>query len=250
MATQSVTQVLSQDLTCTFTNGNGTKTFHREGVRDGERTGTRTGSRVGTREGSRVGDREGIRTGTQTGVQTGTIAYDLDVEARKANQYTGFVLKGWKGQPVSSTVGAPAWNAASFGDWEFGDWSFAGEFVFAGTYSFDAAYTFGDATFEPISGTEWGDWDAAPGENPDDCLRSDNADKITDLSNVITPGAITGGAVVDGAISDGAVTAAGIVESAITEGAVSYGAITRGEVTKSGPAALFVNGKLLPAPAL
>ena len=37
--TQSATQVVSQDLTCKFTNGNGTKTFHRDGVRDGERTG-------------------------------------------------------------------------------------------------------------------------------------------------------------------------------------------------------------------
>ena len=52
-ATQTGTQTVSQDLTCTFTNGNGTKTFHREGVRDGERTGTRTGERVGSREGSR-----------------------------------------------------------------------------------------------------------------------------------------------------------------------------------------------------
>ena len=28
---------VSQDLTCDFTNGNGTKTFHRDGVREGDR---------------------------------------------------------------------------------------------------------------------------------------------------------------------------------------------------------------------
>ena len=27
-----------------------------------------------------------------------------------------------------------------------------------------------------MTGTEWGEWDALPGENPDDCLRSQNAD--------------------------------------------------------------------------
>jgi len=26
--------------------------------------------------------------------------------------------------------------------------------------------------------TTWGAWDELPGENPDDCLRSQNADKI------------------------------------------------------------------------
>ena len=56
-----------------------------------------------------------------------------------------------------------------------------------------------------VTGTEWGEWDALPGENPDDCLRSQNADNITQISNVITPGAITDGAITDGAITDGAI---------------------------------------------
>ena len=34
-------QVVGQDLTCTYTNGNGTKVFHRDGVRDGVREGNR-----------------------------------------------------------------------------------------------------------------------------------------------------------------------------------------------------------------
>ena len=42
--TQSGTRVVSQDLTCEFTNGNGTQTFHRDGVREGDRTGSREGS--------------------------------------------------------------------------------------------------------------------------------------------------------------------------------------------------------------
>ena len=99
-ATQVATQTVSQDLTCEFTNGNGTKTFHRDGERDGSRDGVRTGSREGTRDGSRDADRTGVRTGTQFGTQTGALAYDLDVEARKANQYTGFKLMGSKGTPA------------------------------------------------------------------------------------------------------------------------------------------------------
>jgi hypothetical protein len=113
---QSGTQVVSQNLTCTFTNGNGTKTFHR----DGERTGIREGSRIGTRDSVREGDRDGTRTGTQAGTQTGSLAYDLDVEARKAKQYTGFILKGWKGQPSYKETGTPVWNAPKFGEYTFG----------------------------------------------------------------------------------------------------------------------------------
>jgi hypothetical protein len=216
-------------------------------VRDGERTGTREGSRTGTRDGVRDGDRTGTRTGTQTGVQIGSLAYDLNVEARKANQYTGFILKGWKGTPTYTETGAPVWNAPTFGNWGFGGWSF-GAYSFADDYQFDGGYDFADWTdsdFEPVTGTEWGDWDALPGENPDDCLRSQNADKITQLSNVVTPGAITDGAIEDGAIEDGAITDGAITDGAITEGEITYGATTSGEVTVNGPAKVFVNNKPL-----
>jgi hypothetical protein len=241
--TQAATQVVSQDLTCTFTNGNGTKTFHRDGVRDGERTGTREGSRTGTREGIRDGERDGARTSTQCGVQTGSLAYDLDVDARKANQYTGFILKGWKGEPPYTETDARVWNTPTFGAWEFGDWGF-GPYQFGGDYQF-GGYTFGDDTFEPAVDAEWGEWDAAPGENPDDCLRSQNADHITEISNIVTPGLITDGVVTDGAITDGAVEDGAITEGAITEGDIAYGAITSGDVTPSGTAKVFVNGKAL-----
>ena len=240
--TQAGTQVVSQDLTCTYTNGNGTKTFHRDGVRDGERTGTRVGTRIGTREGVRTGDRDGIRTGTQSGTQTGSLAYALDVDARKANQYTGFILKGWSGEPAYTETGAPVWNAPAYDGWEFGGWNF-GAYQFDGAYEFIGGYSFSDWTdsnFEPVTGTEWGEWDALPGENPDDCLRSENADKITQVSNVVTPGAITDGDIADGAISDGAIS-----DGTITEGAIAYGDITSGAVTANGTAKVFVNGKAL-----
>ncbi|MER6976108.1 hypothetical protein [Streptomyces carpinensis] len=240
--TQVATQVVSQDLTCNYTNGNGTKTFHRDGVRDGERTGTRTVSHVGIREGSRDASREGTRTGSRTGVLTGTLGYDIDVEARKANQYTGFILNGWKGEP-SYAAGTTSWNSpASFGDWSFGDWSF-GNWSF-GDYKF-GDYQFGDYAFQPVTDVQWGAWDSAPGENPDDCLRSTNAGKITALSNVITPGAITEGAVTNGALVDGAITPDSISDGAITEGATTYGNIESGVRISSGPAKLFVNDKAL-----
>lgn len=222
--TQAGTLSMSQDLVCTFTNGSGTKTFHRDGVRDGERTGIREGSRIGTREGGRDGDRDGTRKGIQAGTQTGSLAYALDVEARKATQYTGFILKGWSGVPSYTATGAPVWNAPAFGGWEFGDWHF-GDYTF-GDYQFA-----GDYTFEPVTGTEWGEWDALPGENPDDCLRSQNADKITQISNDITAGAVTDGVVTDGAIADGVVPDGAIADGEITEGDIAYGTITPGAVT-------------------
>jgi hypothetical protein len=242
--TQVATQVVSQDLTCTFTNGNGTKTFHRDGVRDGDRTGTRTGERIGTREGNREVSHEGTRTGSRAGVFTGSLAYDLDVVARKsANQYTGFILQGWYGTPTYQG-GATSWDDPSFDDWKFDDWSFGG-YRFTGGYHF-GDYGFGDYTFEPIAGVEWGEWDAAPGENPDDCLRSSNADKITAISNVITPGAITDGAIADGVVTEGAIVPGSMTEGAITEGVTEYDAnIASGAVTHSGPAKLFVNGRPL-----
>jgi len=238
--TRAATQTMSQDLVCTFTNGNGTKTFHRDGVRDGDRTGTREGSRNGIREGSRDGERDGTRTGTQSGVQKGSIAYDLDVEARKSNQYTGFILNGWKGQSTY-TEGVTTWNAPVFGEYTFGDYSF-GAWSFSGDYSF-GEYEFG--AFKATGDVKWGEWDAAPGENPDDCLRSSNADKITAISNVVTPGAVTDGAVTDGVITDGAITPGAVTDGAVTDGAVTDGAVTSGAVTPNGPVQVFVNGKAL-----
>ena len=79
----------------------------------------------------------------------------------------------------------------------------------------------------------------APGENPDDCLRSQNADHITQISNVITDGAITDGAVTDGAITEGATDAGAVIGEYDVPGAITYGAITSGAVTNDGAAKLF-----------
>ena len=170
------------------------------------------------------------------------------MDPRKSNQYTGFSLKGWAGEPTYTETGAPVWNAPAYGDWKFGAaWSF-GDYQFNGEYQFKDDYKFGDYTFEPMTGVEWGEWDALPGENPDDCLRSQNADKITKISNVIDDnGAITPGEITDGAISDGEVEDGAVTEGGITEGDVSYGDITSGELTPNGPAKVFVNGKALAA---
>jgi hypothetical protein len=56
----------------------------------------------------RDGERDGTRTGTQTATQTGSLAYDIDVEVRKANPYTSFIVKGWIGQPSYTATGALA----------------------------------------------------------------------------------------------------------------------------------------------
>ncbi|MGH1563006.1 hypothetical protein [Mumia sp. DW29H23] len=232
LASQSATQTVTQDLTCTFTNGSGTKTFHREGVRGGERTGAREGVRVGVREGVRAGERDGVRTGVQSGKQVGSLASDLNVTDKKTGQYTGFNLKGFTGTTSYSTVGPQVWEAPELGAWEFGDYHFGayefGAASFAGDYAFSDAYT-----WEPVSVVEWGTWEnVVPGENPDDCLRSTNADKITQISDVITPGAITDGAITDGDVTDGPVTDGAISDGEVTPGAITaidpvgYGAIT------------------------
>ena len=191
-----------------------------------------------------VGTRDGERTGTRAGALSGALAYDLDVEARKSNQYTGFILKGWKGTQ-GYTEGATTYGDPSFGEYDFGNYAF-------GAYDF-GAYAFGeydfaewaDANFEPVTGTEWGEWDALPGENPDDCLRSQNADHITQISNVITPGAVTNGDITDGAITDGDITHGAITDGDITDGLITYGTVASGEVLPSGTALVSVNGKPL-----
>ena len=232
-ATQAATQVVGQDLTCEFTNGNGTVTFHRDGVRDGERTGTREGTREGERPATRLFERFGERTGTQAGTQTGSLASVLDVTDRKTGQYTGWNVKGFVGTPTYSEVGNPTFGGPTFGDYVFGDpqyrdWLFLGDFIF-GDFTATSDYTFEDG-----SGTEWGEWDAESGENPADCLRSQNADKITQISNVITPGAITDGVVTGGTTAIGGTTQGAIIGEYDVPQPIKHGAITAGDVTNVG----------------
>ena len=221
-----------------FTNGNGTKTFHRDGIRDGERTGTREGTRDGERAAMRLFERFGSRTGTQSGVQSGSIASDLSVTDKKTGQYTGWNLKGFTGTPAYTETGTPVWGEPTFGEYQFDapqyrDWMFLGDFAFG---EFTPS---GDYTFEDLTGTEWGEWDALPGENPDDCLRSQNADHITQIDNVVTPGAVTDGIVTDGAITSARPPRALSSVSTTCRSRSTYGEITTGDVTNNGLAKVF-----------
>ena len=79
----------------------------------------------------------------------------------------------------------------------------------------------------------------APGENPDDCLRSQNADHITQINNVVTPGAITDGAITPGDVVVGDTVPGISLGEYVVDGAIEYGAITPGAVTNDGAAKVF-----------
>ena len=98
-----------------------------------------------------------------------------------------------------------------------------------------------------MTGTEWGEWDALPGENPDDCLRSQNADHITQISNVVTPGAITDGVTERHRRRDHRRRDHRRRDHRRRDHRrhIAYGDITSGAVTANGTAKVFVNGKAL-----
>jgi hypothetical protein len=85
---------------------------------------------------------------------------------------------------------------------------------------------------------EWGGWDAAPGENPADCLRTDTIEGqpvVTDLVNHVTDGALTDGAITDGDVTSGdidenQVVPTGIVYSGnvVADGDIEYGPVVPG----------------------
>ncbi|MGY4645795.1 hypothetical protein [Cellulomonas sp. URHB0016] len=154
---QLASQTVSQDVTCTLVTGK--KSFHR----DGERAGVSDGTRAGTRAGSRAGALSGV------------LASDVAYEARKANQFTGFNLKGYAAGPSFTASGDVSWGAASYGDWSFGD------------------YTFGEVV--------WGGWEAEPGENPADCLGGNPG--VTDLTNDLVAHDPVAGLLLEGPASYG-----------------------------------------------
>lgn len=242
-ASQLVTVTLSEDLSCTIVNdnGNSTKTFHREGERNGVREGSRTGDREATREATRDGSRTGERTGTQTGLRSGSVVRGIDVEARKATQYTGFILKGWNGEPTYTETGTPTWETPKMGEWVTSAWSF-GNYSF-GDYSF-GGYDWNAPVLESESGIAWGDWVAEPGENPSSCLRQ--ADHVTDLVDIVTVGDVKGGAITNGAVVQGAILEGEVHEDGFVENDPTYGAIKVSAVTATGTATVFVNGKAIP----
>jgi hypothetical protein len=193
---QEASQALSQSVTQDATQA-GTQSVSQD-VTCTLATGQKTFHRDGERDGSRTGSHSGTRTGNRAGTLNGNISYTVAYEARKANQFTGFNLNGVTGQSTFVPSGAAVYGAPSWGDYAFGD------------------YTFGEVV--------WGGWDAAPGENPADCLGGNPG--VTDLVNDITKADPIGGAIIDGDIA--------------------YGATTNGALTSTGPAALYVNEKALP----
>ena len=160
-------------------------------------------------------------------------------------QYTGWFLKGLKGDPTT-TVNAPVWNAPQYNACEPTSAYGFGDYVFGNAEFGDAEYNFGDYTFASIDSVTWGEWDALPGENPDDCLRSQNADHITQISNIVTPGAITDGNIADRAITDGAIT-----DGDTAPGNVTYVLPVRtGPVTNVGAAKVFATYTPTTGPAI
>jgi hypothetical protein len=113
-ATQAVTQAASQTASQTtsqsFTfyvscnTAEGKKMFYREGNRSGVTTATREG------------DREGERAGTLSGA----ISSALDGDPRQTNgqnQFTGFILKGFKGTTTFTASGDTVYEEPTFGEW-------------------------------------------------------------------------------------------------------------------------------------
>jgi hypothetical protein len=233
---QAGTQDVSWLLSCTYQGKS--KVFHNYGTRNGTREGSRNVSREVSRDVTRDVSRSGSRTGSRAGVITGSIAASIAGDPRQTkgqNQFTGFNLKGLT--VTGSTTDPAQWNAPVMNDdftssdaWT-GTWS-GGTYVPSGdgAYTFTTGYTFGDV--------EWSGWDAAPGENPADCLRTDTPQgvpAVTDLVNVVTDGTIHDGAITDGAYTDGAIAGNEVIPTGVlysgnvvANGAIAYGPVVAG----------------------
>ncbi len=125
VVSQAGTQAVTETLSCTKTTGNVEQRF-RTGTRDGEAIGERSATRTAEREATRGGARDGSRTGSRDGTLSGSIKSAVDVTNRKTGQWTGWFLNGYNGSPVFVASGPEEFNAPSFGEWGFGNWSFDG----------------------------------------------------------------------------------------------------------------------------
>jgi hypothetical protein len=149
VVTEHATQSAHRVLSCTVTVG---------GVKN-----PRVFQGDGTRDGIKTGSREGNRTGDRVGTLDGMLAASIDANARKTGQWTGWNLKGLPSAPLFTATGVEHFEAP--------------EYL---APSFTGGYVFGDV--------EWSGWQAEPGTNPADCLRSANGAEIDDLSDVTTYG--------------------------------------------------------------
>jgi hypothetical protein len=241
---QSARQAVSQDVTCLLDNNK------NHGSRDGFRDGSRTGSRPGLREGSRETTRDllrtGVRTGSRAGALSGSLLSVLDGLPRSGpNQFTGFILKGYKSVPAFSATGTPQWGAPVYDSQTLVDTA-PGPYLW-GDYSFgDPAYTAGFTFQDPADGS-YGDWNADPNENPAACL-SPGDPHVTELQISYTYGAITEGGVTDGAQHDGPIDEDPAVypDAVVWSDHVDYGDTVPGAVTATGATrvtATFTPGK-------
>ena len=249
VGTQSLTQESTETLSCFKTNGAAVQQT-RSGVKTGDRTAERQGTRSGTRFGTRDAERTGTRAGTKPGVFSGVLNSTVAYEARKSNQYTGFILNGYKADPVFDGSGGIAWGEPQFVDdfGGFGAWTFD-EPVFTDGYTFGAYGSFGPASFGPIVwDADWSTGDT--NADPDVCLKADGT-----LGNNIDPASLvhtfSDGPIVEGAIEDGAIFEGGVYYAgAVVPGEVTPGDIsvintdyTDGDSTAlvDGPVSVFVN---------
>ena len=100
--------------------------------------------------------------------------------------------------------------------------------------------------FEPVTDVAWGEWDALPGENPDDCLRSQNADKITQISNVIDDDNLDTISILN-TVENDVLTDVHVKDGDVLDGLITPGTVTpidpvrtTGPVTANGTAKVFV----------
>jgi hypothetical protein len=87
----------------------------------------------------------------------GSLSATIDTKARKTGQWTGWNIKGLVGQPTWTQGTTSSLNTPTFTD-----------------VSLD----------EAVVTTTWGGWQAEPGENPADCLRTDSIDGVPVVSEL------------------------------------------------------------------
>jgi len=201
-ATQAMTQVASQVVT---EHGSQTVLRTLSCTVDGK---NKHFEAYGTREGDRTGSREGEREGTLAGSLTGSLVSEIAYENKgKTNQWTGFYLKKFAdGSPSFSSTGSTVWDTT-------------------GTYPNDATF---DADLV-LGDTEWGGWQSEPGENPNDCTRTDSVNGVPVVSNLVD------------VIDDSAA-----VEVTTEYGAESFDATSTtpvGDPVATSPASMFVTYK-------
>ncbi|MDY0908802.1 hypothetical protein [Microbacterium sp. CFBP9034] len=159
--TQAATQSVSQDASQVVTE-HGSQTVVRtlSCTVDGK---NKHFEAYGTREGDRIGSREGERTGSLAGSLAGSLVSDIAYDNKGKNgQWTGFYLtKFAAGSPSFSPTGSPVWDDQA-------------------TYTEPATFA-GDLILGDI---EWGGWQSEPGENPNDCTRTDSINGIPVVSNL------------------------------------------------------------------